>query len=165
MMNSMTFEEQTKKIVEVLFNDLIQEKSRTCFRGLQAKCEVRYQGLRATSAGTFDPAAIAKTLQRLGDEYNAEVEAKVQGILQEENMLKKFRETIEQLSRNSGLEYEQSFLAVAVKLFKCLARSAPAVVEPDLLIQTINGNPEVRGYIERQGGWENLGNREGQHNS
>lgn len=69
------------------------------------------------------------------------------------SQLKKFRETTEQLSRNSGLEYEQSFLAVAVKLFQCLVQNAPAVVVPDLLIQTINGNPEVRGYIERQGGW------------
>ncbi|KAJ7331792.1 hypothetical protein JRQ81_013972 [Phrynocephalus forsythii] len=166
MMNAVTFEEQTEQIVEVLFYDLIHEQSGIRFRGLQARPEFRIelQGLRVTSAGTFDPVPVARTLQHLGDQYNEEIETTVQGILQEKNMLKKFRETTEQLSRNSGLEYELSFLAVAVKLFQCLAQVAPTVVEPDLLIQTINGNPEVRGYIERQGGWENFGNRGSQHN-
>lgn len=39
------------------------------------------------SASTFDPVPIARTLQQLGDQYHAEMETKIQGILQEGNMV------------------------------------------------------------------------------
>uniref|UniRef100_A0A8D0DKT1 Uncharacterized protein n=1 Tax=Salvator merianae TaxID=96440 RepID=A0A8D0DKT1_SALMN len=69
--------------------------------------------------------------------------------------LKKFRETVESLSKawmsqNRELEYESAYLAVAVKLSRYLAQKACNVAH--VLAEAINGNPQVKDFIERQGG-------------
>lgn len=56
MMNAVTFEEQTEKIVEVLFYDLIHEQSGTCFRGLEVRCEgLRGKDVCGECVDTFSP--------------------------------------------------------------------------------------------------------------
>uniref|UniRef100_A0A8D2LA42 Bcl-2-like protein 15 n=1 Tax=Varanus komodoensis TaxID=61221 RepID=A0A8D2LA42_VARKO len=82
----------------------------------------------------------------------------------------KFREMADSLSktwsRSQGLEYERAFLVVTVKLFICLAQRAPSLRnKTELFTQTINENPEVRNYIEKQGGWENLQTGTGQNDA
>lgn len=56
-------------------------------------------------------------------------------------------------SLNPELGYERAFLAVSVKLLVYLSRKVPAVARQIQLVQLINGNREVRGYIETRGGW------------
>ncbi|KAG8131990.1 hypothetical protein E2320_009882 [Naja naja] len=161
MNNSMTFEEQTEQIVEALFTNLclkkqLFEETDRCLE-LQSEKKVYEQG----SASGFNPAHIARTLQSLGDQYNIEIESHVQAVIAEESIrkIKKFGEVAESLSRNwisqtPGLEPERAFLAAAVKLFvKFMKKTDGDRSQINILTETINGNPEVRGYIERQGGW------------
>ncbi|CAI5777842.1 Uncharacterized protein PODLI_1B036327 [Podarcis lilfordi] len=119
------------------------------------------------AASPFDPVPIANTLRRLGDQFNADLERPAQEIIEAEG--RKFKENVESLSKtwtiqNPELEYEKAFLVVAVKLFRYIAKKAHGVAQPRLLTEAINAAPEVRHYIERQGGWENLENRRGQNN-
>ncbi|XP_063153475.1 bcl-2-like protein 15 [Candoia aspera] len=166
MKNSMTFEEQTEQIVEALFTSLCAKKveSQVADRCLELKPK-RKNTFEVDSENSFDPVDIAKKLRYLGDQYNAELEGPAQAIITEESKakLKKFRELTESLSRTwsshtPGLEYERAFLAVAVKLFEYFIRKTAGYPgQINLLTDTINTNAEVRGYIDRQGGWSNLG--------
>ncbi|XP_010084121.1 PREDICTED: bcl-2-like protein 15, partial [Pterocles gutturalis] len=75
--------------------------------------------------------------------------------------LEKFGAAVESLSRswsdqNPELLYERAFLSVSVKLLMYVAEKVPALVRPSQLTQVINGNSQVRSYIEARGGWENL---------
>ncbi|XP_009871497.1 PREDICTED: bcl-2-like protein 15, partial [Apaloderma vittatum] len=75
--------------------------------------------------------------------------------------VEKFGAAVDSLSRswrdqNPELVYEAAFLCVSVKLIMYLAKKAPAMVYPSLLTRVINGNSQVRSYIEHRGGWENL---------
>lgn len=72
--------------------------------------------------------------------------------------MEEFGATVDSLSRswsslNPELGYERAFLAVSVKLLVYLARKVPAVATQLQLVELINGNREVRGYIETRGGW------------
>nr|XP_028590369.1 bcl-2-like protein 15 isoform X2 [Podarcis muralis] len=165
MKDSMTFEEQVEQIAEALLADFPGQKSKTEFRVLQ------YQGASfeggGSAASPFDPVPIANTLRRLGDQFNADLERPAQEVIEAEG--RKFKENVEALSKtwtiqNPELAYEKAFLVVAVKLFRYIAKKAHAVAQPRLLTEAINAAPEVRHYIERQGGWENLENRRGQNN-
>ncbi|XP_062835772.1 bcl-2-like protein 15 isoform X2 [Anolis carolinensis] len=151
----LTFEEQTKLIVE----ELLCDNSGATFRSLHASAS---RSDTDSSASSFDPKAIASTLRELGDKFNVEVESQAQAIVGQSNMLEKFKEIADSLSRKAALEYGKAFLAVSVKLFLCLAQSTE--VEPHLLAQAINDNHAVRDYIENKGGWENLAKKEGQNN-
>ncbi|XP_034270164.1 bcl-2-like protein 15 [Pantherophis guttatus] len=122
-------------------------------------------GPAVDSASSFDPVDIAILLRSIRDQYKTEMEGQVQAVLAEESItkIKKFGEVAESLSRNwssqtPGLEPERAFLAVVVKLFeKLIKKTHGDKGQINILMETINGNPEVRGYIERQGGWGNLG--------
>ncbi|XP_032074474.1 bcl-2-like protein 15 [Thamnophis elegans] len=128
---------------------------------------VKLQGSRIAvdSASTFDPVAIAKLLTSIGDQYNAEMEGPINAVIAEESRkkIKKFGEVAESLSsiwisQNPELEPERAFLAVAVKLFvNFIKKTHGDRSQINILTETINRNPEVRSYIERQGGWGNLG--------
>ncbi|KAM6456838.1 bcl-2-like protein 15 [Liasis olivaceus] len=164
MKDSMTFEEQTEQIVEALFTSLFPKKQAP---QVTDRClEIHFEGLsKADSASSFNPVDIANILRSLADQYNAELEGHVQAVIAEKSKakLKKFSEVAESLSRTwssqtPGLEYERAFLAVAVKLFEYfIQKTAVGSGQINLLTETINTNAEVRGYIERQGGWANLG--------
>ncbi|XP_067323208.1 bcl-2-like protein 15 [Anolis sagrei] len=143
----LTFEEQTKQIVEELLRE--SDSSGATFRSLKATPS---KDDTDSSASSFDPKAIASTLRELGDTFNVEVESQAEAILEQSNMLEKFKEIADSLSRKAALEYGRAFLAVSVKLFLRLAQSGE--VEPHLLTQAINDNHAVRDYIEKQGGWE-----------
>ncbi|XP_028590369.2 bcl-2-like protein 15 isoform X2 [Podarcis muralis] len=165
MKDSMTFEEQVEQIAEALLADFPGQKSKTEFRVLQ------YQGASfeggGSAASPFDPVPIANTLRRLGDQFNADLERPAREVIEAEG--RKFKENVETLSKtwtiqNPELAYEKAFLVVAVKLFRYIAKKARAVAQPRLLTEAINAAPEVRHYIERQGGWEILENRRGQNN-
>ncbi|KAH0618944.1 hypothetical protein JD844_018518 [Phrynosoma platyrhinos] len=145
----LTFEEQTEQIVKAL----LYECDDSC-----VQFEATFRALpwrdADSSASSFDPEAIARRLQHIGDQYNVDVESHVEKIIEERsNMLEKFKEAAELLSRNSGLQYEYGYVILSVNMFRCLARKARAIVQPDLLIRAINDNHRVRDYIERQGGW------------
>ncbi|XP_044303466.1 bcl-2-like protein 15 isoform X2 [Varanus komodoensis] len=172
MKNSMTFEEQTEQIVKALLFDISEDSQNGC-RSLElsAGSELECDAVAEKTATTFNPEVIAKTLQRLGDQYNEDLEKPVQMIIAEKNKeVMKFREMADSLSktwsRSQGLEYERAFLVVTVKLFICLAQRAPSLRnKTELFTQTINENPEVRNYIEKQGGWENLQTGTGQNDA
>ncbi|XP_026568710.1 bcl-2-like protein 15 [Pseudonaja textilis] len=162
MNNSVTFEEQTERIVEALFTKFCSKKSQVTGRCLQLQSEIKAH--EQGSASSFNPVDIADSLKSLGDKYNAEIESHVQAVIAEESIrkIKKFGEVTESLSRNwisqtPGLEPERVFLAAAVKLFVKFMKKTGDKGQINILTETINGNPELRGYIERQGGWGNLG--------
>ncbi|XP_053101828.1 bcl-2-like protein 15 [Hemicordylus capensis] len=117
----------------------------------------------SSTASTFDPVTIASRLRDIGDQYNEDLGQLGEMIIAEvtKGKLEKFGETVDSLSKqwisqNSGLQYETAFLAVAVKLFVYVAQKTRNAASRELLTGAINENPQVRGYIERQGGWENL---------
>ncbi|CAM5118946.1 unnamed protein product [Natator depressus] len=183
MKSPRTFEEQTECIVEALLTDLLGEDEGTAFHSLEtdsfaescAGCTSFPCSLSAVlelqlSAGaeassTFDSVIIASHLRRLGDEYNEDLERPAQHIIAEvaKGKVEEFGVMVDSLSKswsslNPELGYERAFLAVSVKLLVYLSRKVPAVARQIQLVQLINGNREVRGYIETRGGWENFGN-------
>lgn len=167
MKNSTTFEEQIEDIAKALLSDLTCKKTKIAYQGLRYEGpepmfrQVVLQGARQS----FDPVVIANYLRDLGDKYNEDLEEPARNIIAEavNKKVEKFGETVESLSRTwqsyYGLQYEKAFLAASVKLFVYLAQKAPNIAQSSLLTQTISGNPEVRQYIEHQGGWENIGNQ------
>ncbi|KAL7985383.1 hypothetical protein Chor_003953 [Crotalus horridus] len=167
MNHSMTFEEQTEQIVEALFTTLCLKKQelQVTDRGLKLHSENEIHLQVVDSASSFDPVDIANLLQSIGDQYNGEIEGHVQAVIAEESTtkIKKFGEVAKSLSRiwisqTPGLEPVSAFLAIAVKLFEQLVEKTHGDHHQiNILTETINRNPEVRGYIERQGGWDNLG--------
>ncbi|XP_070605028.1 bcl-2-like protein 15 isoform X2 [Erythrolamprus reginae] len=170
MNNSMTFEEQTEQIVEALFATLYMPWLKVTDRclELQGETKIVVQGAKAhfqaDSASSFDPVHIANLLKSLGDQYNEEIEGQVKAVIAKKSrkMIKKFGEVAESLSRNwvtqtPGLEPVKAFLAVAVKMFeKLMEETHGDKGQINILTETINRNPEVKGYIESQGGWGNL---------
>nr|XP_034978830.1 bcl-2-like protein 15 isoform X1 [Zootoca vivipara] len=191
MKDLMTFEEQVEQIAEALLADFPGQKSETEFRVLsvcgegpcpslfasatsetrdeaqQSQRQISHFQAEHRAASSFDPAPIADTLRRLGDQFNADLERPAREVIEAEG--RKFKENVETLSKtwtiqNPELEYERAFLIVAVKLFRYIAKKAHSVAQPRLFTEAIDAAPEVRRYIERQGGWENLENRRGQNN-
>ncbi|XP_070601756.1 bcl-2-like protein 15 isoform X2 [Erythrolamprus reginae] len=172
MYNSMTFEEQTKQIAEALFTTLYSRKQYPLQPGKMIVIEdlevTRYRTWTSVaavdSASSFDLVDIAMLLRSIRDQYNTEMEGQVLAIIAEESItkIKKFGEVAESLSRNwvsqtPGLEPGRAFLAVAVKLFeKLIKKTHGDKGQINILTGTINRNPEVRSYIERQGSWGNL---------
>ncbi|XP_067414872.1 bcl-2-like protein 15 [Emydura macquarii macquarii] len=168
MKSSRTFEAQTECIVGALLADLLGGDESTAFRSLEtdssAEACAEFQ-MSAEASSTFDPAIIASRLRRLGDLYNEDLEQPAQRVIAEvtKGKVEEFGATVDSLSRswsslNPELGYERAFLAVSVKLLVYLARKVPAVATQLRLVELINGNREVRGYIETRGGWENIEN-------
>ncbi|NXW04014.1 B2L15 protein, partial [Fregetta grallaria] len=158
-----TFEEQTERIVEALFPDLQGEDGSDCRR------QTREVGPPLQPAGEppahFDPVVVASRLRRMGDQCNVDFERVSSEALAEVLkgkklklpsrclQMEKFGAAVESLSRswsaqNPELVYEIAFLSVSVKLLIHVA-----VVHPNQLINAINGNSQVRSYIEACGRW------------
>uniref|UniRef100_A0A8C3RV79 BCL2 like 15 n=1 Tax=Chelydra serpentina TaxID=8475 RepID=A0A8C3RV79_CHESE len=163
MKSPRTFEEQTECIVEALLSDLLGEDEWT-FRSLETdsfESRAEHQlSARVEASSTFDSVIIASRLRRLGDEYNEDLEQPAQRIIAElaKGKVEEFGVMVDSLSkswssRNPELGYESAFLAVSVKLLVYLSRKVPAVARRIQLVELINGNREVRGYIETHGGW------------
>ncbi|KAM3840472.1 bcl-2-like protein 15 isoform 1-T4 [Vipera latastei] len=165
---SMTFEEQTEQIVEALFSTLCLKKQESpvterCLKLCTANAPLVQGEERVVSASRFDPVLIANLLRSIGDQCQVEMEGQVQAVIAEESttQIKKFGEVAKSLSRiwisqTHGLEPERAFLGVAVKLCATLIEKTHETFSASILTETINRNPEVRDYIERQGGWGNL---------
>ncbi|XP_039391969.1 bcl-2-like protein 15 [Mauremys reevesii] len=165
-----TFEEQTECIVEALLSDLLGEDEGFAYRSLETDSFAASNAEREPSAGaeassTFDSVIIASRLRRLGDQYNEDLEQPAQRIIAEvaKGKVEEFGVMVDSLSKswsslNPELGYERAFLAVSVKLLAYLSRKVPAVARRIQLVELINGNREVRGYIETRGGWENFEN-------
>ncbi|XP_009270995.1 PREDICTED: bcl-2-like protein 15 [Aptenodytes forsteri] len=158
-----TFEEQTECIVEALFSDLAGEDGSDC-RSLETD-----SGDPVQSAGEpptrFDPVVVASRLRQMGDQCNMDFEKVSSEALAEvlKGKMEKFGAAVDSLSRswsnqNPELVYERVFLSVSVKLLMHVAKKVPSMVQPSQLINVINGNSQVRSYIEACGGWENLDN-------
>uniref|UniRef100_A0A8C8SH49 BCL2 like 15 n=1 Tax=Pelusios castaneus TaxID=367368 RepID=A0A8C8SH49_9SAUR len=170
MKSPRSFEEQTECIVGALLADLLGQDESIAFRSLETdSSDVFDAELRSCAtagvSSTFDPAIIASRLRRLGDLYNEDLKEPAQRVVAEmvKGKVEEFGATVDSLSKswsslNPELGYERAFLAVSVKLLMYLAQKVPAVVTQIQLVELINGNHEVRGYIENQGGWENFGN-------
>ncbi|CAM4608287.1 bcl-2-like protein 15 isoform X2 [Lepidochelys kempii] len=170
MKSPRTFEEQTECIVEALLSDLLGEDEGTAFHSLETdssaeSCTELQLSAGAEASSTFDSVIIASHLRRLGDEYNEDLERPAQRIIAEvaKGKVEEFGVMVDSLSKswsslNPELGYERAFLAVSVKLLVYLSRKVPAVARQIQLVELINGNREVRGYIETRGGWENFGN-------
>ncbi|KAM6108341.1 bcl-2-like protein 15 [Pterocles gutturalis] len=156
-----TFEEQTEWVVEALFSDLLSEDECDC-RSLEMDSGGPGRSAGEPPAG-FDPAVIASRLRRIGDQCSLDFERVSSEALAAvlRGKLEKFGAAVESLSRswsdqNPELLYERAFLSVSVKLLMYVAEKVPALVRPRQLTQVINGNSQVRSYIEARGGWENL---------
>uniref|UniRef100_A0A8C3HPJ5 BCL2 like 15 n=1 Tax=Chrysemys picta bellii TaxID=8478 RepID=A0A8C3HPJ5_CHRPI len=155
MKSPRTFEEQTECIVEALLSDLLGEDEWFASRSLETDS--------FADSSTFDSVIIASRLRRLGDQYNEDLEQPARRVIAEMAKGKEFGVMVDSLSKswsslNPGLGYERAFLAVSVKLLAYLSRKVPAVARQIQLVELINGNREVRGYIETRGGWENFEN-------
>nr|XP_056700826.1 bcl-2-like protein 15 [Euleptes europaea] len=164
MKNSMTFEEQTEKIVKALLSDFLEEKPPICLPLISQPANVPEEAAGGATS-TFDPVTIASRLEHIGDHINRDLNPHVHVLAAEmvEGKVVKFGEMVESISKEwsshvPGLEYERAFLAVSVRLFKGLVEKIPSVASATLLIGLINGNAHVRSYIEEHGGWENLEN-------
>ncbi|KFO82674.1 Bcl-2-like 15, partial [Cuculus canorus] len=151
-------EEQTQCVVEALFFDLLSEE------------ESSYQSLETDSGGplllaeeppmAFDPVVIASRLRQMGDQCNMDFESVSSEALADvlKGKMERFGTAVDSLSRSWShqhpeLVYEKAFLCVSVKLLMHLAKKIPAMVHPSQLVSVINGNPQVRSYIEACGGW------------
>ncbi|KAG8131989.1 hypothetical protein E2320_009879 [Naja naja] len=111
MNNSITFEEQTKEIAEVLFTTLYSRKQHplqprrmiviedlelTRYRtwtSVPADPELIRHGAQASgpavdSTSSFHPADIARLLRSIRDKYKAELDGHVQAIIAEESITK-----------------------------------------------------------------------------
>ncbi|XP_054036945.1 bcl-2-like protein 15 isoform X2 [Rissa tridactyla] len=169
-----TFEKQTECVVNALFSDLLGDDESDC-RNLETDSEGRPPaGYDAGSVGrrlacigddlkTFDAAVIASRLRQMGDRCNMDFEHISSEALAEvlKGEMEKFGAAVDSLSRswsdqNPELVYESAFLCVSAKLLMYLLKKVPAMVHPSYLIRAINGNSQVRNYIEAHGGWENL---------
>ncbi|XP_051494880.1 bcl-2-like protein 15 [Apus apus] len=158
-----TFEEQTECVVEALFSDLFSEDETQC-RSLETDCGGPAQAA-SEPPPAFDPVLVASRLRRMGDQCNLDFERVSSEDLAEvlKGKMEKFEAAVSSLSRtwsaqNPEMAYEIAFLSVSVKLVIHVAKKIPTVVHPHQLTQVINGNPQVRSYIEARGGWENLEN-------
>ncbi|KFM03135.1 Bcl-2-like 15, partial [Aptenodytes forsteri] len=136
-------EEQTECIVEALFSDLADP--------------VQSAGEPPTR---FDPVVVASRLRQMGDQCNMDFEKVSSEALAEvlKGKMEKFGAAVDSLSRswsnqNPELVYERVFLSVSVKLLMHVAKKVPSMVQPSQLINVINGNSQVRSYIEACGGW------------
>ncbi|KAM6370429.1 bcl-2-like protein 15 [Pluvialis apricaria] len=156
-----TFERQTECVVEALFLDLLGEDESSC-RSLETDSGGQARDSCETS---FDPVVIASRLRRMGDQCNMDFERVSSEALAEvlKGKVEKFGAAVDSLSRswsdrNPELVYERAFLCVSVKLLMHVTKKIPHMLYPRHLIQAINGNVQVRNYIEAHGGWENLDN-------
>ncbi|NXL56223.1 B2L15 protein, partial [Chordeiles acutipennis] len=160
-----TFEEQTQCVVEALFSDLLGDDESDC-RSLETDSGEPVR-LARDSPTQFDPVVIASRLRRMGDQCNMDFERVSSEALVEVLkgklparflQMEKFGAAVDSLSRywsdqNPELVYERAFLCVSVKLLIHVAKKVPAMVRPSHLIEVINGNSQVRNYIEACGGW------------
>ncbi|XP_010165161.1 bcl-2-like protein 15 [Antrostomus carolinensis] len=158
-----TFEEQTECVVEALFSDLLGDDESDC-RSLETDSGEPMR-LARDPPTQFDPVVVASRLRRMGDQCNMDFERVSSEALVEvlKGKMEKFGAAVDSLSRcwsdqNPELVYERAFLCVSVKLLIHVAKKVPTVVRPSHLIEVINGNSQVRNYIEACGGWENLDN-------
>ncbi|NXN18444.1 B2L15 protein, partial [Indicator maculatus] len=163
-----TFEEQTACVVQALFSDLFDEEEIDC-RNLEID-----SGEPAECTGgpplPFDTRVVASRLRQMGDQCNLDFERvssePLAEVLQGKKLklpsqflqVEKFGAAVESLIRrwndqNPELVYERAFLSVCVKLVKLVGEKVPGMLDPSLLIREINGNSQVRNYIEARGGW------------
>ncbi|KFZ57135.1 Bcl-2-like 15, partial [Antrostomus carolinensis] len=140
-------EEQTECVVEALFSDLLGDDEKP-------------MRLARDPPTQFDPVVVASRLRRMGDQCNMDFERVSSEALVEvlKGKMEKFGAAVDSLSRcwsdqNPELVYERAFLCVSVKLLIHVAKKVPTVVRPSHLIEVINGNSQVRNYIEACGGW------------
>ncbi|NXU53620.1 B2L15 protein, partial [Turnix velox] len=149
-----TFEQQTERIVKSLFQDITSEDECDC-RSLETD-----SGGEGDCPEVFDAVVIASRLKQMGDRCNMDFERVSSEALAEvlKGKVEKFEAAVDSISRswsnqNPELGYERAFLCVSVKLVMYLVKKIPALVHPSHLIRAINGNSQVRRYIEAQGGW------------
>ncbi|XP_069731993.1 bcl-2-like protein 15 [Phaenicophaeus curvirostris] len=157
-----TFEEQTECVVEALFFDLLGEEESSC-RSLEMDSGGPLL-LAEEPPASFDPVLIASRLRQMGDQCNMDFERVSSEALADvlKGKMERFGAAVDSLSRSWSdqhpeLVYEKAFLCVSVKLLMHLAKKIPTMVHPSQFVSVINGNPQVRSYIEACGGWEKLG--------
>ncbi|NXK17139.1 B2L15 protein, partial [Arenaria interpres] len=158
-----TFEKQTECVVNALFLDLLSKDESSC-RNLETDSGASLSRPQASTEDDldipFDPVVVASRLRRIGDQCNMDFERvglqPVTEVLRGE--MGKFEAAVDSLARswsnqNPELTYETAFLSVSVKLLMYLAKKVPGVLHPRYITGAINGNSQVRNYIEAHGGW------------
>ncbi|KAM9185206.1 bcl-2-like protein 15 [Mergus octosetaceus] len=156
-----TFEEQTEHVVNALYYDLLHGDE------IDNRCLQTDSGGPVPFAGElpsdFDPVIIASRLRQIGDQCNMDFERVSSQALAEvlTGKMEKFGAAVDSLSRswsdqNPEMVYERAFLSVSVKLMMHILKKVPSMFHPSQLITVINGNAQVKNYIEAHGGWENL---------
>ncbi|NWZ22692.1 B2L15 protein, partial [Asarcornis scutulata] len=167
-----TFEEQTEHVVNALYYDLLHGDE------IDNRCLQTDSGGPVPFAGElpsdFDPVIIASRLRQIGDQCNMDFERVSSQALAEvltgkvkDNLsglalgllfMEKFGAAVDSLSRswsdqNPEMVYERAFLSVSVKLMMHILKKVPSMFHPSQLITVINGNAQVKNYIEAHGGW------------
>ncbi|XP_035202796.1 bcl-2-like protein 15 [Oxyura jamaicensis] len=156
-----TFEEQTEHVVNALYYDLLygDEIDNRCLQTDSGGPEP-FEG---EPPSDFDPVIIASRLRQIGDQCNMDFERVSSQVLAEvlTGKMEKFGAAVDSLSRswsdqNPEMVYERAFLSVSVKLMMYILKKVPSMFHPSQLTTVINGNAQVKNYIEACGGWENL---------
>uniref|UniRef100_A0A8C3GHQ2 BCL2 like 15 n=1 Tax=Cairina moschata TaxID=8855 RepID=A0A8C3GHQ2_CAIMO len=152
-----TFEEQTEHVVNALYYDLLHGDE------IDNRCLQTDSGGPVPFAGElpsdFDPVIIASRLRQIGDQCNMDFERVSSQALAEVLTGKmEFGAAVDSLSRswsdqNPEMVYERAFLSVSVKLMMHILKKVPSMFHPSQLITVINGNAQVKNYIEAHGGW------------
>ncbi|NXI53381.1 B2L15 protein, partial [Chloroceryle aenea] len=151
------FEKQTACVVEALLSDLLGQDESSC-RSLETDSES--VGSAVELPTTFDPVVIASRLRQMGDQCNLDFEKVSSELLAEvlKGKVEKFGAAVDFLGKawsdqNPELVYERAFLCVSVKLAMYLIKKVPVMKCFNQLTEVINGNSQVRKYIEDHGGW------------
>ncbi|XP_078500549.1 bcl-2-like protein 15 [Lissotriton helveticus] len=157
MNHSVTFEKQTKQVVQALFSDP-EEGENICFRNL----DTDYAG-EEEQEDDFDPYVVSSRLRAVGDQLDEDIRSQAKQFVEEPvNLTQRFSNVVNSLSstwvaRNPDLTNEKAVLKVAVSLALCVFKMEPSMQEVmQSTLTALLTSPSLLSFIEEQGGWMHI---------